>query len=87
MRTPNSLANTGNNGSQIRNALELAKAASASKIMTGMVDVEELGSGCDVMKRSFLKRIASHLRTEWARLSTYFNENTRSRFAAKRSLS
>ena len=35
----------------MRNALELAKAASASKIMTGMVEVEELGSGCDVMKR------------------------------------
>jgi hypothetical protein len=35
----------------MRNALELAKAASASKIMTGMVEVEVFGSGGEVMKR------------------------------------
>jgi hypothetical protein len=35
----------------MRNALELANAASASKIMTGVVDVDALGSGCEVMKR------------------------------------
>jgi hypothetical protein len=39
----------------MRNALELAKAASANKIMTGMVEVEVLGSGCDVMKREFFE--------------------------------
>jgi hypothetical protein len=39
----------------MRNALELAKAASASKIMTGMVEVEMLGSGSEVMKRKFFE--------------------------------
>jgi hypothetical protein len=55
VRTSNSLANTGKRGSQIRNALELAKAANASKIMTGMVEVEVLGNGWDVMKRKFFE--------------------------------
>ena len=38
VRTAKSLASTGNKGSQSLNALELAKAASASKIMTGVVE-------------------------------------------------
>jgi hypothetical protein len=35
----------------MRNALELANAAKASKMMTGIVEVEEPGIGAAVMKR------------------------------------
>jgi hypothetical protein len=49
VRTPKSLARTGSRGSQILNALALANAASANRIMTGVVDADvSVATGVDI---------------------------------------